>query len=522
MRTGSDTTLVAPVTLGDGAFTAAGSVITRDVPPGALGVARGEQENVEGYAERRAARRLRDQRRGATPPEPSGPGAVTPLVQSRFGRRQTTEGDEVADSSCCVITTQKRLIAVRRAQQPRSRREDRREAGHHSWAACSSRPSPTARSTRATRRTCAAPTCSSSQSPCGKGHINDEVMELLIMIQAAKLASARRVTAVVPYFPYSRQDKKSASREPITARLMATLLEAAGADRVLSMDLHQGQIQGFFTIPVDHMTAVPMLADYFRYKDFGGRPVVGVSADAGGVKLAKRFINRLPGAELAVLTKMRPEHNRAETMHFIGDVRDKIAIVVDDMIDTGGLRGERRRHAVRERRPRGVRDRHPRHILSAGVRASARVARQGGRGHRHRAGRTRASDGKIKVLSVADTLASTIKNVFEDESVSELFAGENQLFCRRRPMEKVSLVVQPRDTTGSRAARRLRGAGLIPGVLYGHGKAATLIAVDPHALRDALTGGRHARRARRHLRGSQARPQGHRQGHAARPHEAPS
>ena len=112
----------------------------------------------------------------------------------------------------------------------------------------------------------------------------------------------------MPYFPYSRQDKKSAAREPITARLIATLLEAAGADRVLSMDLHQGQIQGFFEIPVDHMTAVPMLADYFRYKGFGDAELVAVSADAGGVKLAKRFASRLD-ADLAVLTKMRPAHN---------------------------------------------------------------------------------------------------------------------------------------------------------------------------------------------------------------------
>ena len=131
------------------------------------------------------------------------------------------------------------------------------------------------------------------QSP--SDDINGELMELLIMIQAAQLASAKRITAVMPYYPYSRQDKKSAAREPITARLVATLLEAAGVDRVLSMDLHQGQIQGFFEIPVDHMTAVPMLADYFRYKDFGDTPLVAVSADAGGVKLAKRFINRVPG-----------------------------------------------------------------------------------------------------------------------------------------------------------------------------------------------------------------------------------
>ena len=182
------------------------------------------------------------------------------------------------------------------------------------------------------------------------------------MIQAAQLASARRITAVMPYYPYSRQDKKSAAREPITARLVATLLEAARVDRVLSMDLHQGQIQGFFEIPVDHMTAVPMLADYFKYKDFDDTPLVAVSADAGGVKLAKRFINRIPGCDLAVLTKMRPDHNRAETMHFIGDVDDKIAIIVDDMIDTAGSIASAVDTLYEQRRQRGVRDGHARHL----------------------------------------------------------------------------------------------------------------------------------------------------------------
>ena len=265
------------------------------------------------------------------------------------------------------------------------------------------------------------------QSPTDT-HLNDEVMELLIMIQAAELASARRITAVVPYYPYARQDKKSAAREPITARLVATLLEAARVDRVLSMDLHQGQIQGFFEIPVDHMTAVPMLADYFRYKDFGGTPLVAVSADAGGVKLAKRFISRLPDTELAVLTKMRPEHNRAETMHFIGDVQGKIAIIVDDMIDTAGSVT----NAVSTLYDNGAKEVY----VTATHGIFSGLARE----------RIRESplkevvvtdtlqitlgpeDTKIKVLSVADTLANTIKSVFEDESVSELFAGENQLF----------------------------------------------------------------------------------------------
>ena len=265
------------------------------------------------------------------------------------------------------------------------------------------------------------------QSP-SDAHLNDELMELLIMIQAAQLASARRITAVIPYYPYARQDKKSAAREPITARLVATLLEAARVDRVLSMDLHQGQIQGFFEIPVDHMTAVPMLADYFRYKDFGGTPLVAVSADAGGVKLAKRFIGRLPDTELAVLTKMRPEHNRAETMHFIGDVRDKIAIIVDDMIDTGGsvtnavtTLYENGAEEVYVTATHGIfsgpaRERIRESPLKEVVVTDTLQITLG------------PEDTKIKVLSVADTLASTIKSVFEDESVSELFAGENQLF----------------------------------------------------------------------------------------------
>jgi ribose-phosphate pyrophosphokinase len=263
------------------------------------------------------------------------------------------------------------------------------------------------------------------QSPSGR--LNAQIMELLIMVQAAKLASARRVTAVLPYYPYSRQDKKSAAREPITARLIATLLEAAGTDRVLSMDLHQGQIQGFFSIPVDHMTAVPMLADYFRFKDWGGTPLVAVSADAGGVKLAKRFASRV-GGDLAVLTKMRPDHNRAETMHFIGDVDGKIAIVVDDMVDTAGSITT----AVNTLYDNGAKEVY----VTATHGIFSDPARE----------RIRTSpvkevvvtdtlpvelapeDTKIKVLSVADILADTIKNVFEDESVSELFAGENQLF----------------------------------------------------------------------------------------------
>ena len=263
------------------------------------------------------------------------------------------------------------------------------------------------------------------QSPSHQ--LNEHVMELLIMVQAAQLASARRITVVLPYYPYSRQDKKSAAREPITARLMATLLEAAGADRVLSMDLHQGQIQGFFEIPVDHMTAVPMLADYFRFKDFGGTPLVAVSADAGGVKLAKRFASRING-DLAVLTKMRPGHNRAETMHFIGDVKDKIAIIVDDMIDTAGSVT----NAIKTLYENGAKEVYA--TATHGIFSDPALARIQESPVKEVVVTDTLSmalspeDTKIKVLSVADVLANTIKNVFEDESVSDLFAGENSLF----------------------------------------------------------------------------------------------
>ncbi len=265
------------------------------------------------------------------------------------------------------------------------------------------------------------------QSPCGAGTLNTHLMELLIMVQAAKLASARRVTAVMPYFPYSRQDKKSAAREPITARLVATLLEAAGADRVLSMDLHQGQIQGFFEIPVDHMTAVPMLADYFAFKGFDV-PVVAVSADAGGVKLAKRFQSHIPDCELAVLTKQRPAHNKSEVMHFIGDVDGKVAIIIDDMIDTGGSVTS----AVETLYANGARDVY----VTATHGIFSPPARE-----RIRESPVREvvvtdtirielgpDDGKIKILSVAGVLANVIRAVFTDESVSDIFAGEHQLF----------------------------------------------------------------------------------------------
>ncbi len=166
--------------------------------------------------------------------------------------------------------------------------------------------------------------------------VNENIMELLIMIDAMKRASAKHVAAVIPYYGYARQDRKTQPRDPITAKLLANLITAAGADRVLTIDLHAGQIQGFFDIPVDNLFGIPILVDYFlKDKGFSGGDVVVVSPDVGGVTRARMFADRL-GTNFAIIDKRRPEPNVAEVMNVIGDVEGKIAIIVDDMIDTAG------------------------------------------------------------------------------------------------------------------------------------------------------------------------------------------
>ena len=261
----------------------------------------------------------------------------------------------------------------------------------------------------------------------GNQPVNDHLVELLIMIQAAKLASAKRITAVVPWFPYSRQDKKSAPREPITAKLVADALESAGADRVVTMDLHAGQIQGFFTIPVDHMTALQLFARYYRDKGLSGDDVVAVSPDVGRAKFARRF-GKMLEADLAILNKARPEHDRAEVTEVIGDVRGKIAVMIDDMILTGGtlIAGSKA-------------------LLEAGASEVYACATHGllpGNAFESIAASTLKQvtvtntvpidpvnrPSKIDVLPVSGLLAETILNVFADDSVSAIFSGENQLF----------------------------------------------------------------------------------------------
>ena len=165
--------------------------------------------------------------------------------------------------------------------------------------------------------------------------VNDNLMELLIMIDALRRASAKTINVVLPYYGYARQDRKAQSREPITAKLVANMITQAGADRVLTLDLHAAQIQGFFDIPVDHLLGAPLLANYFLENNFKDKDIVVVSPDHGGVTRARKLAEFLH-APIAIIDKRRPKANIAEVMNIIGDVKGKVAVLIDDMIDTAG------------------------------------------------------------------------------------------------------------------------------------------------------------------------------------------
>ena len=257
--------------------------------------------------------------------------------------------------------------------------------------------------------------------------VNESIMEQAIMIDALKRASAKRITAVVPYYGYSRQDKKTLAREPITAKLVADILTVAGADRVMSVDLHSGQIQGFFDFPFDHLTALPILAGYLR-EELGledGNLVV-VAPDAGRVKTAERLREQLD-SELAYIYKRRSrlEAHKIETMVVEGDVDGRACVLVDDMIDTAGTITA----GAQVLREHGATDIYAvaTHPVFSGE-AVKRLADAPIRGvvvtNTLPIPEDRRLD-KITVLSVAPIMAAAIKAVFEEESVSELFHGEN-------------------------------------------------------------------------------------------------
>jgi ribose-phosphate pyrophosphokinase len=256
------------------------------------------------------------------------------------------------------------------------------------------------------------------------GAINDLVMEQLIMIDAAKRASAKRITAVCPFYGYARQDRKAEGREPITARLLADMFTAAGADRLVTVDLHTGQIQGFFDYPVDHLTAVPVIAEYLA-DAIDGEAVI-VAPDAGGGKLAWRFADRL-GADIAFIDKRRPKgtHNVAVATEVVGEIEGRTCVIVDDMIDTAGTVVSAANLLI---------DRGASEVLIAathGLLSGPAVDRLKNAPVREVVvtNTLPIPDDKrfdsLKVLSIAPLVAHAIDAVFEDGSVSELFDGDN-------------------------------------------------------------------------------------------------
>jgi ribose-phosphate pyrophosphokinase len=249
---------------------------------------------------------------------------------------------------------------------------------------------------------------------------NNNLMELLIMMDALKRASAATITAVIPYYGYARQDRKVAPRTPITSKLVADLITTAGADRMVTIDLHAGQIQGFFNIPVDNLYAAPVILDYLK-NSFNHNNIVMVSPDAGGTERARAFAKRL-GCTLAIIDKRRTKPNEAEVMHLVGDVKGKIAVILDDMIDTAGTltqaAGALKKHGASKIYA----------CATHGVFSGPAVERINNSDIEEvvitdTISQTdkEAKTSKIKVLSIAPLLAETIRRIHEDESVSSLF-----------------------------------------------------------------------------------------------------
>ena len=253
------------------------------------------------------------------------------------------------------------------------------------------------------------------QPTCEPG--NDNIMELLIMIDAVRRASARRITAVMPYYGYARQDRKSRGREPITAKLIANLITKAGARRVLTMDLHAQQIQGFFDVPVDHLVAAPIIADY--YKSLGLDDFVVVSPDIGGVARARKFADLLH-APLAIIDKRRPKPNVSEVMSIMGDVKDKNVILIDDIIDTAGTIT----NAAVALKERGAKEvyascTHP--VLSGPAIDRLNNSPIKEIVTTNSIPTAAKNCDKIEVLSVAPLIGEAIMRIFQDASVSKMF-----------------------------------------------------------------------------------------------------
>ncbi len=255
------------------------------------------------------------------------------------------------------------------------------------------------------------------QSTCAP--VNDNLVELLLMIDAVKRSSARRITAVMPYFGYARQDKKVAPRVPISAKLVADMVTLAGANRVITMDLHAGQIQGFFDIPVDNIFAAPLLIEYIRNR-FNDNLVI-VSPDAGGVERARAFAKRL-NADLAIIDKRRSAPNQAKAMAVIGDVKDKVVVILDDMVDTAGTLTE----AVHALKEEGAREIHAccAHAVLSGP-AIDRISKSEMKSlvvtDTIPLNENAVACGKVVVISISELVGEAIIRSYRGDSVTSLF-----------------------------------------------------------------------------------------------------
>ena len=259
------------------------------------------------------------------------------------------------------------------------------------------------------------------------GDINKTIMEQLLLVDALKRASAKRITAVLPFYPYSRQDKKALPREPISARLIGDLFVASGVDRLVSIDLHTQQIQGFIDEPFDHLTAVPLFVDYFKHKLDG--PISVISPDAGGVKRATTFAKHLEAYVGFVHKKRDPKiHNEVQSFTVIGEVEDRNIIIVDDIIDTGGTIAAASR-IIEQKGVRSINVAATHGIFSDGsveklkdtpidrIVTTDTLVQNG----------NAEAIGKVEVLSVSPIIANALTSIFTDDSVSALFMGENVL-----------------------------------------------------------------------------------------------
>jgi ribose-phosphate pyrophosphokinase len=257
------------------------------------------------------------------------------------------------------------------------------------------------------------------QSTCPP--VNDNLMELLIIIDALKRASAKEINAIIPYYGYGRQDRKVAPRTPISAKLVADLLQAAGATRVVSMDLHAGQIQGFFNMPFDNVFALPVMLEYLKKEVVGGPNVVMVAPDAGGVERARAYAKRLE-CSVAMIDKRRTGPNVAKAMNIVGDVKGKTAVIVDDMIDTAGTLIEAA-HAVKEHGAKEVYSMATHAVLSGPAisRIESSILKQVIIADTIPLSAEAQKCKKIVQLSVADLLAETIHRIHHYDSLSNLF-----------------------------------------------------------------------------------------------------